>query len=139
MPAGEGRNTGPAGRQTKYKCPTGRFYRIFLQKQMLEEFARRNGLPNPTHFTDDGVSGTRFDRPGFLAMMEEVEAGRVEAIVIKDLSRFGRDYLTVGQYTDIIFPSYDVRFIAVNDGVDSERGDSDGFAAIRNLFNDNLE
>ena len=54
------------------------------QKQMLEEFARRNGLPNPTHFTDDGVSGTRFDRPGFLAMMEEVEAGRVEAIVIKD-------------------------------------------------------
>ena len=55
-----------------------------FQKQMLEEFARRNGLPNPTHFTDDGVSGTRFDRPGFLAMMEEVEAGRVEAIVIKD-------------------------------------------------------
>ena len=51
---------------------------------MFEEFARRNGLPNPTHFTDDGVSGTRFDRPGFLAMMEEVEAGRVEAIVIKD-------------------------------------------------------
>ena len=57
---------------------------ISHQKQMLEEFARRNGLPNPTHFTDDGVSGTRFDRPGFLAMMEEVEAGRVEAIVIKD-------------------------------------------------------
>ena len=59
---------------------------ISHQKQMLEEFARRNGLPNPTHFTDDGVSGTRFDRPGFLAMMEEVEAGRVEAIVIKDMS-----------------------------------------------------
>ena len=54
---------------------------------MLEEFARRNGLPNPTHFTDDGVSGTRFDRPGFLAMMEEVEAGRVEAIVIKDMKK----------------------------------------------------
>ena len=60
---------------------------------MLEDFACRNGLPNPTHFTDDGVSGTRFDRPGFLAMMEEVEAGRVEAIVIKDMSRLGRDYL----------------------------------------------
>lgn len=57
---------------------------ISHQKQMLEDFARRNGLPNPTHFTDDGISGTRFDRPGFLAMMEEVEAGRVEAIVIKD-------------------------------------------------------
>ena len=67
---------------------------------MLEEFARRNGLPNPTHFTDDGVSGTRFDRPGFLAMMEEVEAGRVEAIVIKDMSRLGRDYLKVGQVMD---------------------------------------
>ena len=55
---------------------------ISNQKQMLEDFARRNGLPNPMHFTDDGISGTRFDRPGFLAMMEEVEAGRVEAIVI---------------------------------------------------------
>ena len=65
---------------------------ISNQKQMLEDFARRNGLPNPTHFTDDGISGTRFDRPGFLAMMEEVEAGRVEAIVIKDMSRLGRDY-----------------------------------------------
>ena len=70
---------------------------ISNQKKMLEDYARRNGLPNPTHFTDDGVSGTRFDRPGFLAMMEEVEAGRVEAIVIKDMSRLGRDYLKVGQ------------------------------------------
>ena len=69
---------------------------------MLEDFARRNGLPNPTHFTDDGVSGTRFDRPGFLAMMEEVEAGRVEAIVIKDMSRLGRDYLKVGQVMEIL-------------------------------------
>ena len=68
---------------------------ISNQKQMLEDFARRNGLPNPTHFTDDGISGTRFDRPGFLAMMEEVEAGRVEAIVITELSRVGRDYLKV--------------------------------------------
>ena len=62
---------------------------ISHQKQMLEEFARRNNLPNPRHFTDDGVSGTRFDRPGFLAMMEEVEAGRVEAIVIPRPRRFG--------------------------------------------------
>ena len=75
---------------------------ISNQKQMLEDFARRNGLPNPTHFTDDGISGTRFDRPGFLAMMEEVEAGRVEAIVIKDMSRLGRNYLQVGMYTEMI-------------------------------------
>ena len=71
---------------------------ISNQKQMLEDFARRNGLPNPTHFTDDGISGTRFDRPGFLAMMEEVEAGRVEAIVIKDMSRLGRDYNIMNEF-----------------------------------------
>ena len=78
---------------------------------MLEEFARRNNLPNPRHFTDDGVSGTRFDRPGFLAMMEEVEAGRVEAIVIKDMSRLGRDYLKVGQVMEIL-RQHGVRLIA---------------------------
>ncbi len=66
---------------------------ITHQKQMLEDYARKNGFPRPTHFTDDGVSGTRFDRPGFTAMMEEVEAGRVDAIIVKDMSRVGRDYL----------------------------------------------
>ena len=85
---------------------------ISNQKQMLEDFARRNGLPNPTHFTDDGISGTRFDRPGFLAMMEEVEAGRVEAIVIKDMSRLGRDYLKVGQVMEIL-RQRGVRLIAI--------------------------
>ena len=109
---------------------------ISHQKQMLEEFARRNGLPNPTHFTDDGVSGTRFDRPGFLAMMEEVEAGRVEAIVIKDMSRLGRNYLQVGFYTEMLFPQKGVRFIAVNDNVDSANGGMDNdFTPLRNLFN----
>ena len=75
---------------------------ISNQKKMLEDYARRNGLPNPTHFTDDGVSGTRFDRPGFLAMMEEVEAGRVEAIVIKDMSRLGRAFLHHCQKTGAV-------------------------------------
>ena len=101
---------------------------------MLEEFARRNGLPNPTHFTDDGVSGTRFDRPGFLAMMEEVEAGRVEAIVIKDMSRLGRDYLKVGQVMEIL-RQRGVRLIAINDGVDSLKGDDD-FTPFRNIMNE---
>ena len=107
---------------------------ISHQKQMLEEFARRNGLPNPTHFTDDGVSGTRFDRPGFLAMMEEVEAGRVEAIVIKDMSRLGRDYLKVGQVMEIL-RQRGVRLIAINDGVDSLKGDND-FTPFRNIMNE---
>ena len=106
---------------------------ISNQKQMLEDFARRNGLPNPTHFTDDGISGTRFDRPGFLAMMEEVEAGRVEAIVIKDLSRLGRDYLKVGQVMEVL-RQRGVRLIAINDGVDSLKGDDD-FTPFRNIMN----
>ena len=107
---------------------------ISNQKQMLEDFARRNGLPNPTHFTDDGISGTRFDRPGFLAMMEEVEAGRVEAIVIKDMSRLGRDYLKVGQVMEVL-RQRGVRLIAINDGVDSLKGDDD-FTPFRNIMNE---
>ncbi|BDF33129.1 recombinase family protein [Blautia wexlerae] len=107
---------------------------ISNQKQMLEDFARRNGLPNPMHFTDDGISGTRFDRPGFLAMMEEVEAGRVEAIVIKDMSRLGRDYLKVGQVMEIL-RQRGVRLIAINDGVDSLKGDDD-FTPFRNIMNE---
>ena len=107
---------------------------ISNQKQMLEDFARRNGLPNPTHFTDDGISGTRFDRPGFLAMMEEVEAGRVEAIVIKDMSGLGRDYLKVGQVMEVL-RQRGVRLIAINDGVDSLKGDDD-FTPFRNIMNE---
>ena len=107
---------------------------ISNQKQMLEDFARRNGLPNPTHFTDDGISGTRFDRPGFLAMMEEVEAGRVETIVIKDMSRLGRDYLKVGQVMEVL-RQRGVRLIAINDGVDSLKGDDD-FTPFRNIMNE---
>ena len=107
---------------------------ISNQKQMLEDFARRNGLPNPTHFTDDGISGTRFDRPGFLAMMEEVEEERVEAIVIKDMSRLGRDYLKVGQVMEVL-RQRGVRLIAINDGVDSLKGDDD-FTPFRNIMNE---
>lgn len=106
---------------------------IIHQKQMLEEYAHRNGLPSPTHFTDDGISGTHFDRPGFTAMMEEVNAGRVEAIVIKDMSRLGRDYLKVGQVMEILRQK-GIRLIAINDGVDSFKGDDD-FTPFRNIMN----
>lgn len=107
---------------------------ISHQKEMLEDYARKNGFPNPTHFTDDGISGTRFDRPGFISMMEEVEAGRVEAVIIKDMSRLGRDYLKVGQVMEIL-RQRGVRLIAINDGVDSLKGDDD-FTPFRNIMNE---
>ena len=106
------------------------------QKEFLTRYAAEHGYTNLKILVDDGYTGTNFDRPGVQEGFALVKQGLVGCWLVKDLSRFGRDYLTVGQYTDIIFPSYDVRFIAVNDGVDSERGDSDGFAAIRNLFNE---
>ena len=106
------------------------------QKEFLTRYAAEHGYTNLKILVDDGYTGTNFDRPGVQEGFALVKQGLVGCWLVKDLSRFGRDYLTVGQYTDIIFPSYDVRFIAVNDGVDSERGDGDGFAAIRNLFNE---
>ena len=106
------------------------------QREFLLRYARDHGYTNLKILVDDGYTGTNFDRPGVQEGFELVKQGLVGYWLVKDLSRFGRDYLTVGQYTDIIFPSYNVRFIAVNDGVDSERGDSEGFTAIRNLFNE---
>ena len=109
---------------------------IANQREYLTRYARDHGYTNLKILVDDGYTGTNFNRPGVQEGFELVKQGLVGCWLVKDLSRFGRDYLTVGQYTDIIFPSYDVRFIAVNDGVDSNRGDSEGFAAIRNLFNE---
>ena len=100
----------------------------------MEEFAARQGFTNIVHFTDDGISGTCFDRPGFLAMMKEVEAGNVEYLCIKDMSRMGRDYLKVGQIMEIL-RQRGVRLIAINDGVDSARGDDD-FTPFRNIMNE---
>ena len=106
------------------------------QRELLTRYAREHGYTNLKILVDDGYTGTNFQRPAVQEGFELVKQGLVGCWLVKDLSRFGRDYLTVGQYTDIIFPSYDVRFIAVNDGVDSDRGDSEGFTAIRNLFNE---
>ena len=91
---------------------------IANQREYLTRYARDHGYTNLKILVDDGYTGTNFNRPGVQEGFELVKQGLVGCWLVKDLSRFGRDYLTVGQYTDIIFPSYDVRFIAINDGVD---------------------
>lgn len=108
---------------------------ISNQRSILKRYAEDQGFTNTCYFVDDGYTGTNFDRPAVKEMLALVEAGQIGTIIVKDMSRFGREYLQVGRYTELVFPSYDVRFIAVNDGVDSEKGDND-FTPIRNLFND---
>ena len=106
------------------------------QKKYLEEYARQHGLRNIRHFYDDGYSGTNFNRPGFAALLEEIEAGRVENLVVKDLSRFGRNYLQVGYYTEILFPKKGVRFIAINNNVDSAVPQDNDFTPFLNIMNE---
>ena len=108
---------------------------ILNQKKYLEDYARKSGFNNIKHFTDDGYSGTNFQRPGFQAMLADIEAGKVGTVIVKDMSRLGRNYLQVGMYTEMIFPQKGVRFIAINDGVDSAQGEND-FAPLRNIFNE---
>lgn len=108
---------------------------IANQRNILTRFAADHGFTNTHILVDDGYTGTNFNRPGVQEGLSLVEQGLVGTWIVKDMSRFGRDYLQVGRYTEIVFPSFDVRFIAVNDGVDSERGDND-FTPFRNLFND---
>ena len=106
------------------------------QKMYLEEYARQKGLRNIRHFYDDGYSGTNFNRPGFAALLEEIEAGRVETLVVKDLSRFGRNYLQVGYYTEILFPKKGVRFIAINNSVDSANPTDNDLTPFLNIMNE---
>ena len=108
---------------------------IANQKKILLKYATDNGFPNPTFFIDDGVSGVTFDRPGWNEMIRLSEAGKVKTVIVKDMSRMGRDYLKVGYYTESFFAERDIRYIAINDGVDSTKGDND-FTPFRNLFND---
>ena len=108
---------------------------IVNQKAVLSKYAADNGFTNPVFFIDDGVSGVTFDRTNFNHMIAEIEAGNVATVIVKDMSRLGRDYLKVGYYTEIFFVERDVRYIAINDGVDSAKGDND-FTPFRNLFND---
>jgi len=108
---------------------------ITNQKSLLSKFATDNNLKNTVFFVDDGYSGTNWNRPGFQEMMKEVEDYNVSALIVKDLSRLGREYSYMGRLQEFIFPAYDVRFVAINDDVDSSKGEND-FAVFKNVFNE---
>ena len=109
---------------------------ITNQKKYLEDYARRNGFENIRHFTDDGFSGVNFNRPGFQALIKEIEAGNVGTLIVKDMSRLGRNYLQVGFYTEILFPQKDVRFLAINNSIDSNNASDNDFAPFLNIMNE---
>ncbi len=108
---------------------------IINQKEMLQKYAEKQGFYNHQFFVDDGVSGTTFEREGFQSMIDEIQIGNVSTVIVKDMSRLGRDYLKVGFYTEVLFKEKGVRFIAVNDNVDSAKGDDD-FTPFRNIINE---
>ena len=105
------------------------------QKKLLSQKAKEMGLSNPRYYVDDGYTGTNFNRPGFQQLLSDIEMGYVSAVMVKDLSRLGRDYVSVGNYTDSYFPDHSVRFIAVNDGIDSDEGESE-IAPFKNILNE---
>lgn len=105
------------------------------QKLILERYAKEHCFLNPRFFVDDGISGVSFEREGLQEMLDEVEAGNVSAVIVKDLSRLGRNYLKMGELIEIVFPENGVRFIAINDGVDTAREDNE-FMPLRNWFNE---
>jgi DNA invertase Pin-like site-specific DNA recombinase len=107
---------------------------ITNQKKILEDFAKRNGFDRFRHFSDDGVSGTTFERKGFKEMIAEIENGNISAVIVKDMSRLGRDYLQVGFYTEVFFRQKGIRFIAVSNNIDSENGESNEFAPFLNIM-----
>ena len=105
------------------------------QKRMLSKYAKENGFVNTRFYVDDGYTGTNFNRPGFKQMLEDAELGYISTIIVKDMSRFGRDYLGVGKYTETVLPDLGVRFIAINDGVDSADGENE-LAPFKNIMNE---
>ena len=105
------------------------------QKMLLAKVAKEKGYTDLLTFSDDGVTGTTMKRPGFQAMIQEIERGNVGAVFVKDLSRLGRNYREVGYYTEEFFPEHDVRFVSVSDGIDSAEGEDD-FAPFRNIMNE---
>ena len=108
---------------------------ITNQKAILKKYAEDNGFRHTVFYVDDGVSGVTFERDGFKAMLADIEAGKVGIVITKDLSRLGRDYLKTGEFIEIVFPDYDVRYIAINDGVDTFKSENE-MMAFKNIFND---
>ena len=106
------------------------------QRTILLQYAKENHFPNSTFFVDDGFSGVNFNRPGFQALIKEVEAGNVATIIVKDMSRLGRNYLQVGFYTEVLFPQKDVRFLAINNSIDSDNASDNDFAPFLNIMNE---
>ena len=109
---------------------------IVHQKEMLAKYAKEHGFTNTEFYVDDGYSGTNFNRPDFQRMMSDVEEGKIGTVIVKDMSRFGRDYIMVGYYTEIYFGNCNVRFIAVNDGVDSNVQTENDLTPFKNVFNE---
>ena len=120
------------GRLSQEDERAGESNSIQHQRDLLEKFARDKGFENTLFLADDGYSGTNFDRPSWKKIIEMIEAGEVSTLIVKDTSRLGREYLQVGSYMEIYFPQKNVRFIAVNDGVDSAVESSNDFNPIRN-------
>ena len=113
----------------------GKSLSIENQKKLLTQYADEKGFFNTRFYVDDGISGTTFERDGFKAMLNDVQNGEVKTVIVKDMSRFGRDYIQVGMYTEILFPQNNVRFIAINDSYDSANGDND-FIPFKNIMNE---
>ena len=109
---------------------------IVNQKKMLEDYAKCNGYTDLVHFTDDGYSGGNFDRPGWKKMLRQIEDGSIGAVIVKDMSRVGRDYLQVGFYTEVFFREKGVHFVAISNGVDSDINTSSEFAPFLNIMNE---
>jgi DNA invertase Pin-like site-specific DNA recombinase len=123
------------GRLSNEDANEGDSYSIENQRKILIKYAEENGFQNYEFVYDDGYSGGNWERPAFVKMIDEVEAGRVSTVIVKDLSRFGRGYLKVGFYQEILFPRLDVRLIAIHDNIDSDEGEND-FSPIINFFNE---
>lgn len=131
-----GKRTALYERLSKDDEQQGESNSILNQKQYLEEYAHKNGFVNIQHFNDDGYTGRNFNRPGFQEMLAEIENGKIGTVIVKDMSRFGRNYLQVGFYTEMMFPQKQVRFIAINNSVDSDKPQDNDFTPFLNIMNE---